>query len=430
LTENLGVASDALKGLRPGDVQPGGTNLAAGVGVALDLLAKSDQNVPRTIVLFTDGEDLTGSWPSLVARLRQQNVTLHGVAIGDVEMGHPVPSVGGKPLRFEGQVVESRRNDTPIEALAAATEGSIVRPGLAPVDLAVLFEKRIKPFAVRRREELRRETERADQHVPFVFAAFAVGVSACRPRRFRAAWAIWPLLLIFPGASPTERSTAEWIRKGKVAYDGHDLEAARDFFARALRSDPHSTIASYDAAATAFQAGRFDEALRLYEQAALLTKDPGLRMKIQYAVGNTRFALGQSPDAIRAYDACIASTVKGPKYDAIRRDAAINRRFAMTPPKAAPREDQRGNGTPPDSQENSKPGENPSQKPESPQNSGDSNGGPPAGSDASAGAEESTDPQSARERFQAALYNARQARDFRPSDDGPPPRHGEILKDW
>jgi Ca-activated chloride channel family protein len=432
LTENLGVAADAVKSLRPGSVQPGGTNIAAGVGVALDLLVKSSKDVPRSIVLFTDGEDHYGTWPALVARLRNEKVTLHGVAVGDAENGHPIPTIGGKPLRFEGEVVESRRNDTPIEALAAATGGAMVRPGLAPVDLGVLFEGRIKPFAALRREELRNQAERTDQHAPLVLAALAVGASACRPGRIRSIWVVWPLLFVFviSGAAPIDRATAAWLREGKAAYDRKDMKSARELFDRAARKSPRSALALYGAAATAFQTGRYAEALNLYQRSLALTDEAGLHMKIAYALGNTHVALGNRPNAIKAYETCMASTVPGPVYDAIRRDADVNKQFAeKIPPKPEPPES--GDGEEPDTKSGNDADDS---------NRNDSNGDPselPGGSESGATSASDTaagvdlpEPAAHRERFQRALDTVRQARDFRPPDPGTASRRDEKLKDW
>jgi len=431
LTHNLGVAADALKALRPGTVQPGGTNIAAGVGLALHLLEKPSRDVPRTIVLFTDGEDHIGTWPALVSRLREGKVTLHGVAIGDDETGHPVPMIGGKPLRFDGKIVESRRNDTPIETLAASTGGSVARLGLAPADLAVLFDRGIKPLATRRRLELQRAATRSDQHVPFVLLALVVGVSACRPRRVRSTWVVWPLLFVLAGASPVDRATSMWIREGKAAYDRKDWNTAREFFDRALRESPNSAVACYNAAATAFQAGRYPEALKLYQRSRALTSDAGLRMKIAYALGNTQVALGQRSRAVEAYAACIASNVPGPEYDAIRRDAAINKQFAeKNPPKPSESEQDGGKGRDSQSGKDSDESKGEERKAEKSENSGSSNNAPPSASDAAAGAVEALEQASARDRFQQALETIRQARDFRSPEAGNTSRQGEVLKDW
>ena len=74
--------------------------------------------------------------------------------------------------------------------------------------------------------------------------------------------------------------------------------------------------------------GRFAEAIDAYQQARRRA-DAGLRTKIDYGLGNTLLCLGDLAGAVREYDACLASTARGPGLDAVRRDAAVNRRFAI-----------------------------------------------------------------------------------------------------
>ena len=95
MTENLGAASDALKGLRPGDIQPGGTDLGAGLDAAIEAFDTQDHAEGRTIILFSDGEDHVGTWNSQLALLREAGVVVHSIAIGDPAHGHAVPSGRG-----------------------------------------------------------------------------------------------------------------------------------------------------------------------------------------------------------------------------------------------------------------------------------------------------------------------------------------------
>ena len=89
----------------------------------------------------------------------------------------------------------------------------------------------------------------------------------------------------------------------------------------------------YNAAATLFQLGRYDEARQKYREARERA-DLSLRTKIDYALGNTALAEGDIPGAIRSYDDCVASTAPGAALEAVRRDAAINRRFALEQPQS------------------------------------------------------------------------------------------------
>ena len=91
LTERTDAAADALRTLRPGEVQPGGSDLGGAFLAALDAFDPQEPAEGRSIVVLTDGEDLSGSWPSLYKRLQAARVIIHGVTFGDARRGHPIP---------------------------------------------------------------------------------------------------------------------------------------------------------------------------------------------------------------------------------------------------------------------------------------------------------------------------------------------------
>ena len=152
LTENLGAVVDVLHRLRPGSVRPGGTDLGAGLDAALETLGQEEHAAGRSIVVFSDGEDLADHWRSRLDRLVRAEVIVHVVAIGDPEQGHPVPSgTGDQPLSYQGKKVLSRRVDTALEAIAQETDGAVLKLGLAAADLKTLYRTRIAPVAQRKR---------------------------------------------------------------------------------------------------------------------------------------------------------------------------------------------------------------------------------------------------------------------------------------
>jgi Ca-activated chloride channel family protein len=156
LTENLGAALEALRKLGPGDVTPGGTDLAAGLNAALQAFDDHDHAEGRSVVLFSDGEDQANAWEAALEPVAGQAVVVHTVAVGDADAGHTVPArvgagPGREPLVYKGQVVLSKRADAPLEAIASATGGAVLKLGLAPVDLGSLYHDRIEAEARSRR---------------------------------------------------------------------------------------------------------------------------------------------------------------------------------------------------------------------------------------------------------------------------------------
>ena len=382
LTENLGAVVDALRRLRPGSVQPGGTDLGAGLDAALEALGTDEHAEGQAIVVISDGEDHAERWKPRLDRLVRREVVVYAVTIGDAEQGHSVPSGPGdsRPLVYQGKAVESRRSDAALREVAEQTKGLVIPLGLSSGDPGVLYHKQIEPSA-RRRAQVPRASEMAERFPVFLAAALSCLVAACWPpgrgwswpwswrigwgwswpwawtrragrRRSAEAVALAGLIAVAaglivgagqppepapakpaaeapapPAASGRSISASEAVAHGRAAYDAAKMEEALTAFEEAVRSAPASAIPRYDAASALFQLGRYEEARARYEEARARADDD-LRTKIDYAMGNTALALGDVTGAIAAYDACIGSTARGAGLEVVRQDATINREFA------------------------------------------------------------------------------------------------------
>jgi len=332
LTGNLGAAADTLKLLRPGGVRPGGTDLGAGLDAAFDAFDDGDHAGGRSVVVFSDGEDLVGRWPAAVERLRARGVVVHTVAVGDREVGQTVPSVPGEPsepVRYHGALVLSRRSDEALAAVSRATGGAFVPLGTASVDLGTLYRTRIEP-AARDARKPRPVQARVERFPLFLLAALALILTAVGTGRPVGAFLRGGGLVLsiaLAGAVPAG-GPAGSVARGRVAYAAGRYGDALTSFRDALRLAPGEPAASYDVAATCFQLRRYDEARSLY-LAARERAGPVLRVKIDYALGNTAVAAGDLNRAAGHYDACLGSEAAGEGLDRVRRDAAVNLRFVL-----------------------------------------------------------------------------------------------------
>ena len=376
LTENLGAVVDVLRRLQVGTIQPGGTDLGAALDAALDAFGKQEHAEGRSMVLFSDGEDLVNHWQARVDRLVNAGVIVHVVAIGDTEHGHPVP--GGKPdqpLTFEGKKVLSKREDLPLEddcrrdrGGSPETGSGADRPGHALPG----------PDCARRSLEAGglAHSQRATEQFPlFLTTAMFFALAGCWPvgrlgplqwawARATAAIVLFGFGAAFLGAgqgeerpgAPLKRPAVQTgaarvsttaassplqavrlVAQGRAAYAAGRLAEALSAFESAAEVAPSNPVPRYNAAAALFQLERYQEALDLYLEARQRA-GASLRTKIDYALGNTALVLGEIPVAVAHYDRCMASRATGPDLDSVRKDAAINRRFALeqAPPSVAP----------------------------------------------------------------------------------------------
>ena len=456
LTGDLDAAIEALRALRPGEVDPGGTDLGAGLETALEAFDEEDHAEGRAIVVFSDGEDHAGRWTQEVDRLRAEGIVVHSAAIGDPDLDHVVPDrspVGTAPGGESPPRPKSRRSDVAFQALAKATGGAFLPIGLASVDLGSLYRDRIEPTARRKRDELRLP-DRVERFPVFVLSALAIGLGGSWPGRSRRRssarrrrWRLLPLICVIAGslgAGQGGRSVADLIEEGRVAYAAGRFEEALASFDRADSAAPGSPIPPYDAAATLFRLRRFSEAIARYEVSRGLA-DPALMVKIDFALGNAQVGLGDLPAALIHYDRCLASPGEGPEAEGVRRDAAANRAFVaerIKPPPTPPESGGSGDRDPgknrpsPDrgrrDGDRSPPGKGSS--PGSPGQQGGPDSTPPGGARGSGGAggegEASPEAGSPGARLDEALRDVRDARARRPPPDPLPSGGASMGKDW
>ncbi len=457
LTENFGAALDAMDRLRPGDVRPGGTDLGAALEAAADAFDSEQSAEGGAIVLFSDGEDHQQRWERPLERLIRMGVIVHAIGLGDAEKGWPVPSASGEPVTHKGAPVASTRVDDALAAIAERSGGAYLKLGMATTDLGPLFRDRIAPVADAKRLAAR-GGDRPERFPLFLGAALGLLVVGFQPWRFSLDRAVGLALLgavvgaqlgaSAARATPKNETAAEAIDRGRLAYDQGRYAEALDAFKRAAALAPGRAVPHYDAAAALYQLGRFAEAVQSY-QSARETADEALRVKIDYGLGNASIGLGDFAGAIRHYDACLASTARGGRLDAVRADAAINRRFALErlqvelsqadePDELNNSSDQDQQESQPrasDAREDDEPGEGPSDRPpddadaeevetasSSPQKSGGAGGSgrnpnPPADRPPA-------------DRLDSALERIRDAKRRRLPDQPPPDDPQSDVKDW
>lgn len=451
LTQNLGAVVDVMDRLRPGDVRPGGTDLGAAIDAAADAFDPREPDEGRTIVIFSDGEDHEGRWERALEKAMAKGVVVHTIALGDLKDGARVPSPAADgPLTYQGEPVVSRRTDEALEAIAGRSGGAMLKLGLATADLGLLYRERIEPVARAKRREAR-GSERPERFPVFLAASIGVLIAACRPgdgaRRPRrlprgvARAACLALVLSQIGADAGPETAAQAVARGRSAYAAGRFEEALEAFESAAAQAPGRAVPAYDVAATLYQLGRHAEAVARYQEARELA-GPVLRTKIDFAIGNAAVGLGDLPGAIRSYDACIASTARGEGLDAVRADAAENRRFVLERLREAVQDredpddsgaDDRPDGTQSrgDAKAEDGPGDGPDGRPPDAPGEGEATDRPSPRRSGGAEGEAANPPGSSPDdRLDSALDHIRDARRRRLPDEPPPDAPRGDGKDW
>lgn len=351
ITDDLGAVATSLRGLRAGLLSPGATDLAVGLRAALDRFPATDAQLsssaspPRSIWLFTDGEDLEDAWPSMIDPLRTSGVAVHTLTFGDDQRDCLIPLTPTSPagqtvLTHLDQPVRTRRRDTAARAIALQTGGAFLPIGAAQADLGVLFQQRLAALSSRAGDRAaaadstrRLRPEQFAVPTLLALACFLGGIpwprrsARASSRLVALAWLISCASLI--GAAEPDlapRTARRWTLRGlEDAREGRWDDALRAF-EQARAGDPDDPVGLYNTAAALYQLDRPAEAAQRYELAAR-TADARLQVKILFGLGNSALTLGDLDIARRWYTQCIATRATAQGLDQVRQDAAFNLRF-------------------------------------------------------------------------------------------------------
>lgn len=161
LTHDPEIVMSFLYGLDGAFITGRGTNLES----ILDAAASSFQDAMptrRVVILFSDGEELTGSFLQAAERARQKGITLNTVALGTYEGGNvPVPVGWSAPDGFlladDGSRVVSTRQSAALQSGAQRTGGIYVsgdRPDVVSLLAQHINSLYAETHLVRHRQEV------------------------------------------------------------------------------------------------------------------------------------------------------------------------------------------------------------------------------------------------------------------------------------
>ncbi len=135
----LGLFTDELA---PETIPIQGTDLAGAIQLALKALPEDDS--PKALLVFSDGEDHSERMEKMLKTLKEKNIKLFIMGIGTPQ-GAPIPQEGGGfKSTSEGQMVVSKLEEGFLKNLALETGGAYVRTVTNDDDLKELYIKGVR----------------------------------------------------------------------------------------------------------------------------------------------------------------------------------------------------------------------------------------------------------------------------------------------
>jgi Ca-activated chloride channel homolog len=316
LTIDYDAVVEAVNDLDTKTIPEGGTNISSAITLATQSFGKSAMG-NRALVIFTDGEELSGDAAKTAKEAADAGVRIFTVGVGTPQ-GSLIPVTGddgqtGFVKDSSGQVVKSKLDDKRLHEIAQATGGFYLHLENGPRTMQQIQNEGLAKMQAAEMDVRlsRRPIERYEW--PLGAALIALALSILIPERKRArqrAYAAAParkaarsvadtpagaaaaagLLVIFLSSSAFATAA------GVDAYRNGKFEDAYSQFQQVLKSHPESRAEDklqFDSGAAAYKLKDYSKALESFSQ-ALLSRDAALQCKGHYNLGNTLYQHGEA----------------------------------------------------------------------------------------------------------------------------------------
>src|SRR5437588_5583640 len=271
----------------------------------------------RALVIFTDGEELSGDAMKTAKEAADAGVRIFTVGVGTPQ-GSLIPVTGDDGQTSfvkdsSGQVVKSKLDDKRLREIAQTTGGFYLHLENGPRTMQQIQNEGLAKMQAAEMDVRlsRRPIERYEW--PLGAALIALALSILIPERKRArqrASAVAPARKAVLGVAnaPAGAAAATVLlvmflsspafatAPGLDAYRGGKFEDAYSQFQNALKSHPQSRAEDklqFDSGAAAYKLKDYSKALESFSQ-ALLTRDAALQSKGHYNLGNTLYQRGET----------------------------------------------------------------------------------------------------------------------------------------
>lgn len=317
LTPDVEAAKLFLDVIEPGNVPKPGTNIQRAIEVSCSLFNPGEDSY-KALVLITDGDNLEGDPMAAAQAAAAQGVRIFAVGAGTVE-GSTVPDDRGGGTSYkkdkDDKIVISRLAERMLLVMAKATDGRYFRSETMNLDHLAAALDQMKKKEIGGGEFVEYE-ERYQFFLAIAFVLIFCGVliSDRKGNWFPKMNITFPklkflhlsfyLLALAFFISPAHAGIGSSMRAGNaLANKGRYDEALRKY-QEALVLEPDNVKIHYNIARALYKAGKYPEAVSEY-QLCMLTKDKKLQARTMYNIGNCLFRQQRLDDAIGAYTASL-----------------------------------------------------------------------------------------------------------------------------
>lgn len=332
VTTDLEAAKGVLRALEPGLIPVPGT----AIGKAIRLASESLDRYPggKALVVLSDGEDQDTDPQGAADDAAARGVRIFGIGVGTPD-GGPIPArdeggnLSGYKKDKSGATVVSRLGERTLADVAARASGAYYRASPSG-DEAVAVAEQIRALDTSKGGGASASARFKNRYLLPLWLAFFVLLAEAlvRERAGRALLAVLALAVFLP--APGRAATAEGeLRRGNSAYEAGRYDEALERYGQAQRRRPKDPRPVFNAGAALHRLDRNEQAADAFAAVAGADLPAPLRAAASYNRGNALFSDGRYGESVEAYRKALSLS---PGDEQARRNLAIALRFLKNPP--------------------------------------------------------------------------------------------------
>jgi len=290
LTMDYGLSQNILDTIDHSSVPVQGTAIGTAIRVATRSFEKSARG-ERVLVLLTDGEDHETDPLEAAKEAANAGVRIYSIGIGS-EKGEPIRLPDGSFKKdTEGHTVNSRLDLVLLQKIAQYTDGKTIKANpKGGLELDVLYAD----IGLIQKKTLRSRTytiyEERFQYFLLPAILLLILEMLLGDRR-RTATRLTTLVLVLPllFGFTLKDDLANLNNKGNSAFQEGQFDQALEFYKNAQVESPEQPELHFNIGNVLLQKKKYEDAIKEYEQAASLFKDPEKTSRAHYNIGVARY---------------------------------------------------------------------------------------------------------------------------------------------
>ena len=332
ITSDFVSAKMFLDAIAPSMLQAQGTNI--GEAVRLSMASFTGQkNVQRAIVLITDGEDQVDGADEVVSDAAKKGVHVYVLGIGSPK-GATIPIQQGNYLRDKnGNIVVTKLNEDMCSKIAAAGRGTYIH-----VDNSNIAQERLYYELNKLGKTSLGTTAYSDYAEQFqLFAMFALLLLLAdvlilekkytlfrHIHFFRNKNHLFIILLLIGSVNPfiafAQGLDKIYMHKGNKAFEQKKYADAETYYRKSVEQNSQNSRSKYNLGNALLYQQKAKEAMKEYEEAASLEKNPQFKAAIYHNMGVILQSQKQFAPAAECYKESLRNN---PKDDETRYNLAL-----------------------------------------------------------------------------------------------------------